>query len=86
MCSCTPYSEIGFTESLLSIRTRGLYRKLIRLFVVVLFGELWKMFDCCFFLSAEQMKNLSSKKYKTDHMKCFVSLVEIIEREMKLVQ
>ena len=40
----------------------------------------------CFTLSEEQMKYLRSKKYKIDRMECFVSLVELAERETKLVQ
>lgn len=40
----------------------------------------------CFILSEEQMKYLRSKKYKIDRMECFVSLVELAERETKLVQ
>ena len=40
----------------------------------------------CFTLSEEQMKYLRSKKYKIDRMECFMSLVEIAERETKLVQ
>ena len=40
----------------------------------------------CFTLSEEQMKYLRSKKYKIDRMECFLSLVEIAERETKLVQ
>lgn len=40
----------------------------------------------CFILSEEQMKYLRSKKYKIDRMECFMSLVELAEREMKLVQ
>ena len=40
----------------------------------------------CFTLSEEQMKYLRSKKYKIDRMECFMSLVELAEREMKLVQ
>ena len=44
------------------------------------------MFDCCFFLPAERMKNISSKKYKTDRIESLLSLVELTERETKLVQ
>ena len=40
----------------------------------------------CFILSEEQMKYLRSKKYKIDRMECFMSLVELAERETKLVQ
>lgn len=40
----------------------------------------------CFILSEEQMKYLRSKKYKIDRMECFMSLVELAEREKKLVQ
>ena len=40
----------------------------------------------CFTLSEGQMKYLRSKKYKIDRMECFMSLVELAEREMKLVQ
>ena len=40
----------------------------------------------CFILSEEQMKYLRSKKYKIDRMECFLSLVELAERETKLVQ
>lgn len=40
----------------------------------------------CFTLSEEQMKYLRSKKYKIDRMECFMSLVELVERETKLVQ
>ena len=39
----------------------------------------------CFILSEEQMKYLRSKKYKIDRMECFLSLVELAERETKLV-
>ncbi len=39
----------------------------------------------CFTLSEEQMKYLRSKKYKIDRMECFMSLVELAERETKLV-
>ena len=37
----------------------------------------------CFILSEEQMKYLRSKKYKIDRMECFMSLVELAERETK---
>jgi len=40
----------------------------------------------CFILSEEQMKYLRSKKYKIDRMECFMSLVELADRETKLVQ
>lgn len=40
----------------------------------------------CFILSEGQMKYLRSKKYKIDRMECFMSLVELAERETKLVQ
>ena len=40
----------------------------------------------CFTLSEEQMKYLRSKKYKIDRMECFMSLIELAERETKLVQ
>lgn len=40
----------------------------------------------CFILSEEQMKYLRSKKYRIDRMECFMSLVELAERETKLVQ
>ena len=40
----------------------------------------------CFTLSEDQMKYLRSKKYKIDRMECFMSLVELAERETKLVQ
>ena len=40
----------------------------------------------CFILSEEQMKYLRSKKYKIDRMECFLSLVELAERETKRVQ
>ena len=40
----------------------------------------------CFILSEEQMKYLRSKKYKIDRMECFMYLVELAERETKLVQ
>ena len=43
-------------------------------------------FHYCFTLSEEQMKYLRSKKYKIDRMECFMSLVELAERETKLVQ
>jgi hypothetical protein len=43
-------------------------------------------FHYCFTLSKEQMKYLRSKKYKIDRMECFMSLVELAERETKLVQ
>ena len=39
----------------------------------------------CFILSEKQMKYLRSKKYKIDRMECFLSLVELAERETKLV-
>ena len=39
----------------------------------------------CFILSEEQMKYLRSKKYKIDRMECFMSLVELADRETKLV-
>ena len=39
----------------------------------------------CFTLSEEQLKYLRSKKYKIDRMECFMSLVELAERETKLV-
>ena len=39
----------------------------------------------CFTLSEEQVKYLRSKKYKIDRMECFMSLVELAERETKLV-
>ena len=39
----------------------------------------------CFTLSEEQMKYLRSKKYKIDRMECFMSLVELAERETKLL-
>ena len=39
----------------------------------------------CFTLSEEQMKYLRSKKYKIDRMECFMSLVELAERETRLV-
>ena len=39
----------------------------------------------CFILSEEQVKYLRSKKYKIDRMECFMSLVELAERETKLV-
>ena len=40
----------------------------------------------CFTLSKEQLEYLRSKKYKIDRMECFMSLVELAERETKLVQ
>jgi hypothetical protein len=40
----------------------------------------------CFTLSEEQVKYLRSKKYKIDRMECFMSLVELAERETKHVQ
>ena len=40
----------------------------------------------CFTLSEGQMKYLRSKKYKIDRMECFLSLVELAERETKHVQ
>ena len=40
----------------------------------------------CFTLYEGQMKYLRSKKYKIDRMECFMSLVELAERETKLVQ
>ena len=40
----------------------------------------------CFTLFEEQMKYLRSKKYKIDRMECFMSLVELAERETKHVQ
>ena len=39
----------------------------------------------CFILSEEQMKYLRSKKYKIDRMECFLSLVELADRETKQV-
>jgi hypothetical protein len=45
-----------------------------------------QMIHYCFTLSDEQMKFLRSKKYKIDRMECFMSLVELAERETKLVQ
>ena len=39
----------------------------------------------CFILSEEQMKYLRSKKYKIDRMECFMSLVELADRETKQV-
>ena len=39
----------------------------------------------CFTLSEEQVKYLRSKKYKIDRMECFMSLVELADRETKLV-
>ena len=38
----------------------------------------------CFTLSEEQLKFLRSKKYKIDRMECFMSLVELTERDTKL--
>ena len=40
----------------------------------------------CFTLSEEQLEYLRGKKYKIDRMECFMSLVELAERETKLVQ
>ena len=40
----------------------------------------------CLTLSEEQLEHLRSKKYKIDRMECFMSLVELAERETKLVQ
>lgn len=40
----------------------------------------------CFTLSEEQLEYLRSKKYKIDRMECFISLVELAERETELVQ
>lgn len=40
----------------------------------------------CFTLSEEQLEYLRSKKYKIDRMECFMLLVELAERETKLVQ
>ena len=40
----------------------------------------------CFTLSEDQMKYLRSKKYKIDRVECFLSLVELAERETKLVE
>ena len=40
----------------------------------------------CFTMSEEQVKYLRNKKYKIDRMECFMSLVELVERETKLVQ
>lgn len=40
----------------------------------------------CFTLSDVQMEYLRCKKYKIDRMECFLSLVELAERETKLVQ
>ena len=40
----------------------------------------------CFTLSEGQLEYLRSKKYKIDRMECFMSLVELAERETKLVQ
>ena len=45
-----------------------------------------QMIHYCFTLSDEQMKFLRSKKYKIDRMECFMSLVELAERDTKLVQ
>ena len=45
-----------------------------------------QMIHYCFTLSVEQMKFLRSKKYKIDRMECFMSLVELAERETKMVQ
>lgn len=39
----------------------------------------------CFTLSEDQLKFLRSKKYKIDRMECFMSLVELAERDAKLV-
>ena len=39
----------------------------------------------CFTLSEEQLEYLRSKKYKIYRMECFMSLVELAEREKKLV-
>ncbi len=39
----------------------------------------------CFILSEEQVKYLRSKKYKIDRMECFMSLVELADRETKLL-
>ena len=39
----------------------------------------------CFILSEEQVKYLRSKKYKIDRMECFMSLVELADRETKQV-
>ena len=39
----------------------------------------------CFILSEEQVKYLRSKKYKIDRMDCFMSLVELADRETKLI-
>ena len=39
----------------------------------------------CFTLSEDQLKFLRSKKYKIDRMECFMSLVELAERDTKLV-
>ena len=40
----------------------------------------------CFTLSEEQLEYLRNKKYKIDCMECFMSLVELAERETRLVQ
>lgn len=40
----------------------------------------------CFTLSEEQLKYLRSKKYKIDRMECFMSLVDLVGRDTKLVQ
>ena len=40
----------------------------------------------CFTLSEGQLEYLRSKKYKIDRMECLMSLVELAERETKLVQ
>ena len=40
----------------------------------------------CFMLSEEHLEYLRSKKYKIDRMECFMSLVELAERETKLEQ
>jgi hypothetical protein len=37
----------------------------------------------CFILSEEQVKYLRCKKYKIDRMECFMSLVELADRETK---
>ena len=39
----------------------------------------------CFILSEDQVKYLRSKKYKIDRMECFMSLVELADRETKQV-
>ena len=39
----------------------------------------------CLTLSEEQLRFLRSKKYKIDRMECFMSLVELAERDTKLV-